>query len=126
MHPWPLPCIPRIACIAALPRSASAKMMLADLPPSSSPTGLSTSFAVSRMRLAVAPLPVKWILSMSGCATMARATFRTGRHDVEHTGWEARLEEQLTDPDRGVGGEPGGSRMQLPAASAGATVMPTA
>ena len=60
---------PNSAPSMAASKSASAKKIFGDFPPSSRVTRLMESAAVRRMILPTAALPVKAILSTSGCAT---------------------------------------------------------
>lgn len=73
MQAWPLSADSPIlmASADALSRSASAKMMLADLPPNSMTDGLRCSAQVARILRAVAGPPVKEIFCTLGCATRA-------------------------------------------------------
>src|ERR1700684_2929222 len=60
---------PKSAPSMAASKSASAKKMLGDLPPSSRVTRLTVSAALFMISLPTAALPVKAILSTPGCAT---------------------------------------------------------
>ena len=101
--------------------------MLGDLPPSSSVSFFIVSAAVFMMRLPTSVEPVKLILSIPGCLTIASPAMEPlpGKN-VEHARRQPRLERQLADADRG-------ERRQLrrldddgvPAASAGAAFQPT-
>ncbi len=72
---WPLP--PKMARIdsgTAMSRSASAKTMLADLPPSSAETGVRLAAAAAMMAAPVALEPVKVIRSTRGSPVSGPAT----------------------------------------------------
>ena len=99
-------------------RSASSRMMAADLPPSSSVQRLRRSPHSPPMRLPPTPEPVKLILSTPGCVTRCSDTSRPAGHHREHAlgqpalledlgqpeGVERRLGRRLVD-DRAAGGE---------------------
>ena len=75
MQVWPLAAkIPARSPLVTASGSASAKMIWGDLPPSSSTVGVRLSAAARATCLAVAPPPVKVILSMPGWAVMAAPT----------------------------------------------------
>ena len=68
--PW-LKNTPNSAPSTAISKSASAKKMLGDLPPSSSEIFFSVAAAARMIVLPTSALPVNAILSTSGCATIA-------------------------------------------------------
>src|SRR5471032_3296775 len=68
--PW-LKNTPKSAPSTALPKSASAKKMLGDLPPSSSVTFFRVAAAARMIVLPTSALPVNAILSTSACSTIA-------------------------------------------------------
>ena len=86
---------------AAASRSASMKMTLADLPPSSSVTRLIDSAAPAAIRRPTSVDPVKAILATSGCSTSRCPTTRPGPATTLTTpGRDARLERELGEPQR--------------------------
>ena len=88
-------------------RSASSRMMAADLPPSSSEHGLSFSAAILAISLPTALDPVNVNLSISGLAVSARPVSDAAGHDREHALGQAGLGEDLGHREqrqRGLGG----------------------
>ncbi len=91
------PCPPCMHTIAPLPiwagKSASSRMMLADLPPSSRNTRFRVSEPCAMIRFPTAVDPVKLIMSTSRLARHHFADGRriTRRDDVEHTGRDVRV-----------------------------------
>ena len=80
---------------------ASAKTMLAPLPPSSSCTRLRLPADSSTIRRPTAVEPVKAILRTPGCAARCSPATRPGAgHDVDDAGRDARLDHQLGQPQR--------------------------
>src|ERR1035437_3030893 len=70
ISPW-LKNTPKSAPSTAVSKSASAKKMFGDLPPSSSEIFFSVAAAARMMILPTSTLPVNAILSTSGCSTIA-------------------------------------------------------
>ena len=79
----------------AASRSASSRMIAADLPPSSSTQCLICSPHTWPIFFPTSVEPVKVTMSTSGCATRCSEASRLGRDDVDHAGREARLRDQI-------------------------------
>ena len=80
MQVWPVAAkMPAMTPLTALSRSASAKTMFGDLPPSSSDTRAIRVAAAWAIGLPVAVEPVNAILSTPGCPTSAAPVARRGR-----------------------------------------------
>ena len=100
-------------------------MTLADLPPSSSASGLSVSAAAAITSRAVAVPAGERHLVDAGVAHERLAGDRAAGHDVQHAGRQARLERELGEASAPNGAISGGlATTVLPAASAGATFWP--
>ena len=99
---WPaLPNTASGAAAAAASRSASAKTMLADLPPSSSVTRLIVAAAPAAIERPTSVEPVKAILATSGCSTRRCPQVRPGSDDdVDDALRHAGLERDLGEPQR--------------------------
>ena len=80
-------------------RSASSRMMAADLPPSSSVQRFSRSPQSPPMRLPPTPEPVKEILSTPGCLTRCSLTSRPAGTTDEHALGQPGLGEDLGQPE---------------------------
>ncbi len=99
--PW-LKKTPKSAPSTAASKSASAKKMFGDLPPSSSEIFFSVSAAPRMIVLPTSTLPVNAILSTSGCCDDRRAggVARAG-DDVDHAGRQAGVGEAGRQRERG-------------------------
>ena len=105
-------------------RSASSRMIAADLPPSSSVTGRSSRPQVSAMARPAAVDPVNATLSTPGWATRYAPTVPAAGDDVEHARRQPRLGGRLSrKPMRRAAVSGDGLRTTgQPAASAGASL----
>ena len=105
---WPLFIRPENTSIGSVEsRSASSRMIAADLPPSSSEHGLSFSAAILPISLPTAELPVNVNLSISGLAVSARPVSGAAGHDRQHALGQPGLGEHLGHREqrqRGLGG----------------------
>src|SRR2546430_15944130 len=82
---------------AARSRSASAKMMFGDLPPSSSVTGTTLSAAAFMMAIPVGTEPVKVMWLMPGWAAIAAPVSRPPVTTLNTPGGHSRLPRQLRE-----------------------------
>ena len=89
-HAWPaLNANALMAPGTARSKSASANTILADFPPSSSPTGIIRSAATFPIAIPTRTEPVKEILRTASCATIAApASSPVSRHDVQYAWWQ--------------------------------------
>ena len=92
--------------LTAVARSASGRITLADLPPSSSATRAIRSAASRMIRAPVAVEPVKETRSTSGCPASASPTTGAGAgHQVEHARRQAGLGDRVEEQVRGQRGQ---------------------
>ena len=82
------------------PRSASAKTMFADLPPSSSVTRLIVCAAPAAIDRPTSVEPVKAIFATSGCSTRRCRTRARPGDDVDDALGDPGLERELLEPQR--------------------------
>ncbi len=110
--------MPELAARAAASRSASGKMMFADLPPSSSVTRFRLPAAPRRISRPTPGEPGKGDLVHVGMIDQRRAgRLAEARHDVEHAGRNAGLECEFAQPQCRQRGQLGG--LQHDGAAAG-------
>ena len=107
--------------LIAASRSASGRMMFGHLPPSSSVTRLSIRPQVAPILRPTSVEPVKAILSMPGCSTIAAPVSPSPVSDVQHAVGHAGLLGKLAHRSAVSGVCSAGLRMIVqPAARAGA------
>ena len=124
MQDWPVEeKMPNSTPASATSRSASAKTMVGDLPPSSSETGISFAAAFCARARPTSVPPVKETLRMAGCVTSRSPTTppAPGRTEKSPGGRPAASTMRASSRQTSGLQEAGLSSTALPAASAGAT-----
>ena len=114
---------PNITPATARSRSASAKTMVGDLPPSSRETAMNFSAALRAMPRPTSVPPVKETLRIAACVTNRSPTIDPAPGNVENNPFGSPAASMIRASSRQTSGlqEAGLSRMAFPAAKAGAT-----